>query len=75
MSRPKLANVDWMTVSLIPVTTCHPPEGETCYLQRPSTGPTAADAKRHALEHPHHQVLRESITRTSYVYKPATEEG
>lgn len=74
-SRPKTSDVNWMTVSLVPITRCEPPEGQQCFLAtRPSEYFTTADAKRHALEHPGHCVFREQINRTSYVYEPDDAE-
>ena len=60
MTDRKLSDVWWMTADLIPVTSCEPPEGTTCYLQRGSTSYAAADAKRHAFDNPGHLVVRES---------------
>jgi hypothetical protein len=75
MSKPKLADVDWMTASLLPITKCEPPEGQRCFLANGTPNYSASDAKRHALENPGHYVFREQINRTSYIYQPATEEG
>lgn len=75
MSKSKITDVDWLTVTLVPITRCESPD-ESCYLERqPHAGLNAAEAKRHAFEHPGHRVVRETIQRTSYLYRPATEEG
>ena len=74
MSRPKLSDVWWMTVTLLPVTRCEPPDGQACWLQqRPTTGATATDAKRHTLENPGHLVVREIVNRTQYHLDPADQ--
>lgn len=70
MSR-RLADVSSITVHLLPVTRCEPPEGICCRLG-PTNDLTAVDAKNHALEHPGHVVVREVVARTRYVY---FEEG
>jgi len=75
VSNPKLADVNWMSVTLVPVTRCEPPEGVRCFLQNPNASFTSADAKRHALEHPGHYVLRETVTRTEYLFAPDDAEG
>jgi hypothetical protein len=65
-TKAKLADVWWMSATLTPVTVCEPGEGNRCYLSQGRSGLTAAEAKRHALDHPGHVVHRESITRTTY---------
>jgi hypothetical protein len=69
-AKPKLSDVWWLTVDLLPVTTCYPPEGHTCYFERGRTGYSGAEAKRHAFENPGHEVTREAIKRTRYLLDP-----
>ncbi len=67
----RLCDVWFMTVTLLPVTRCEPPDGHTCPLQQqPTTHLTSMDAKHHAAEHPGHLVIRETVTRTQYHYEP-----
>lgn len=65
----KLADVEWLTATMLPVTTCDPPEGTGCWLNRSQVNMPAAEAKRHALDNPGHVVTREAITRTQYCLK------
>lgn len=67
----KFRDVWWMTVTLLPVTRCEPPEGQTCPLSAGLTGVDIPEAKRHALENPGHVVVREATTRTQYHLDPA----
>lgn len=72
-AKPKLRDVYQLTVKLLPVTQCSPPDGKRCWLTSPTTRLTAAEAKRHALEHPGHEVLRETTERSRYVLEPDHE--
>lgn len=65
--KPKLSDVYWLTVDMRPETRCEPPAGETCWLAKGSLHESAADAKRHAFENPGHYVVREAVTRSSYI--------
>jgi hypothetical protein len=69
VSKPKLSDVWFMSVTLQPVTTCEPPEGETCWLQKGSPNLDATAARRHALENPCHLLQREAVTRSRYHYE------
>jgi hypothetical protein len=66
----KLSDVWWMTVSLLPMTTCEPPTGTHCFLQQSTTALSPADAKRHALQNPGHLVYRDIVSRTQYHVDP-----
>jgi hypothetical protein len=67
----KLRDLWWMTATLLPVTRCEPPEGQTCPMSVGLTGIDIPAAKRHALENPGHLVSREAVTRTVYHLDPA----
>jgi hypothetical protein len=66
VSKPKMSDVAYITVTLVPATYCAPPEGRKCFLQNATPHMSASDAKRHALENPGHVVYRESVTRSTY---------
>lgn len=68
-TKPKLADVQWITVTMQPVTICDPPEGQACWLSKGSVHIEPLAAKRHALENPGHTVIRSAITRTQYCLK------
>jgi hypothetical protein len=57
-TKPKLADVQWLTATMLPVTTCQPPDdAEVCWLRR-GHHCTPAEAKRHAADNPGHVVTR-----------------
>ena len=65
--RKRPSGVYFQTVKLTPITRCEPPEGQTCPLRNGTAGMYHSQAKQHARENPGHYVIREQVTRTSFV--------
>lgn len=75
---PKGEFIHWVNVhsKFEAVTRCEPPDGVRCWLHTdPSNTISLMDARRHALDHPGHLVIREAIDRTQYYLDPIDAGG